>query len=1189
MNPVEKQLRALLDERVLLLDGAMGTQIQTFSLSEADFRGDRFTAHPRPLQGCNDLLNLTRPEVISAIHRAYLDAGADIIETNTFNANAIALADYDLQSHAREINAAAARLARAACDAVAGPRFVAGVLGPTNRTASISPSVEDPGARAVTFDELVVAYAEAAEGLLDGGADCLLVETIFDTLNAKAALYAIDQVFEGRQRRWPIMISVTITDASGRTLSGQTIEAFWYAIRHAAPLTVGINCALGAEEMRPYVAWLSRIAETYTSVHPNAGLPNAFGGYDETPQDMAATMRTFAGAVNLVGGCCGTGPEHIEALAAAFKGVAPRPIPALAPHCRLSGLEGFCITPDSLFVNIGERTNISGSARFRRMIRAGDDEGALTVALSQVRAGAQIIDVNVDDGLLDSAAVMRRLLNRLAAEPDIARVPVMIDSSKWSVIAAGLRCLQGKGIINSLSLKEGEAPFLAQAREARRFGAAVIVMAFDEAGQADTLARRLTICRRAWGLLRGIGFPAEDIIFDPNVFAVGTGLEAHRRYALDFIEATRQLKAEMGALISGGVSNVSFAFRGNDAVREALHAVFLYHAIQAGMDMGIVNAGQLAIYDALPPLLRERAEDVILDRRADATERLLEVATRFSGEGRAALVDEAWREGSLAARLGHALVHGETGFIDADVAEALGVMPPLSIIEGPLMDGMNQVGDLFGAGKMFLPQVIKSARVMKRAVAQITPLLTEACQVARKAKIVLATVKGDVHDIGKNIVDVVLRCNGYEIEDLGVMVPAEVILDRAEAINADAVGLSGLITPSLDEMVRVAEEMARRGMTTPLLIGGATTSRIHTAVRIAPAALGPVIYIADASRAVGVLGRLFGEERAALLAEIAEEYEGLRRRHRDRSAALVPIEEARRARLQPQGQTPPPPWVGRKLLLDHSLSALRPWIDWGPFFRVWGLKGSYPAILEDAVMGEQARKVKADAEALLDELCTSGAIKAHGALGFYPAAQRGDDIVIYEDARRSEAAAVVHTLRQQLQKRGPSVALADYIAPAPGQDHLGVFAVTAGVGLEGRVAEAKAAGDDYRAIMLDAVADRLAEAFAEYIHSLARASEAEIRPAPGYPACPDHSEKATIFNLLDAEATLGITLTESFAMSPQASICGYVFLHPSARYFGVGRIGQDQLEDYAARKGIDVEVAAAWLRPNLATLKTTRG
>jgi 5-methyltetrahydrofolate--homocysteine methyltransferase len=1220
----DTRLRTLLSRRIALLDGGMGTMLQGHRLTEADFRGERLADHPQPLQGNNDLLCLTRPDVVRSIHAAYLDAGADIVETNSFNSTSTAQADYGTEHLVRELNQAAARLAREACDAAeaadpARPRFVAGVLGPTNRTASLSPDVNNPGFRNVSFDELVEAYAESAEGLLEGGADILLVETIFDTLNAKAALFAIDRLFERSGEAVPIMISGTITDASGRTLSGQTTEAFWNSVAHARPICVGLNCALGATQLRPYVKELSRIAGTRVSAHPNAGLPNELGEYDETPASMAGHIREWAerGFLNIVGGCCGSTPDHIRALADAVDGLAPRPIPEPPRRSRWSGLEPLTIGPDSLFVNMGERTNVTGSRRFARLIREDRYEEALEVAREQVANGAQLIDVNMDEGLLDSEAAMSRFLLLLAAEPDIARVPVVIDSSKWSVIEEGLKCLQGKGVVNSISLKEGEEPFLAQARLVRRYGAAVIVMAFDEKGQADTLERKVAICTRAYRLLTDeVGFPPEDIVFDPNVFAVATGIDEHNGYGVAYIEATRRIKAELpGVLVSGGVSNFSFSFRGNNPLREAMHAVFLFHAIRAGMDMGIVNAGQLMLLDDIPEELRERVEDVVLNRRPDATERLLEVADTVEGRAKESALDETWREAPVGERLGHALVHGIATHIEADTEEArLLAKRPLHVIEGPLMDGMNVVGDLFGAGKMFLPQVVKSARVMKKAVAYLEPFLDAdkaEGEGRARGKVLMATVKGDVHDIGKNIVGVVLQCNNYDIIDLGVMVPCETILETARKEEVDIIGLSGLITPSLDEMVRVGAEMERQGFELPLLIGGATTSKVHTAVKIAPEYGGATIYVRDASRAVGVVGRLRAtESREALAAETRAEQAEIRKARERRQAATdwLTLEEARRNRLDidwSPGAPPAPSFTGVRALDPPPLDELIPHIDWTPFLQTWELKGRYPAVLQDPEVGPAARSLLDDAQALLGKIVREGRLVARGVVGFFPACSTpDDDILLHTDASRTEVAGVVRTLRQQTAKRDarPNLALSDFVAPqASGLvDHVGLFAVTAGHGLEDVVTSFLRDHDDYGALLAKALADRLAEAYAELLHERVRkelwgyspdeALDAEavireeylgIRPAPGYPACPDHTTKQLIFDLLDAPANAGMTLTESGAMLPAASVSGLYLAHPKARYFGVGRIRRDQVADYASREGCSVEEAERRLGPSL--------
>ena len=1216
------ELRELLSRRILLLDGATGTLMQEKKLVEEDFRRGRFEAHDHDLKGNYDVLNLTRPEVVASVHKAYLDAGADMIETNTFSATSIAQADYGLQAHVGEMNFAAARIARECADQAARadgrPRFVAGVLGPTNRTASISPDVSDPGKRNVRFDELVLAYREAALALADGGADLIMVETVFDSLNARAALYALAALFDDAGFSLPLMISGTITDASGRTLSGQTVEAFWNTVRHARPLVVGFNCALGAEQLRPHVEELSRLADTFVSVHPNAGLPNAFGGYDQDAATMAGLIGEFAdsGFVNLVGGCCGTRPEHIAALAETIRGKPARRVTSRPRACRLSGLEPLNIGADSLFVNVGERTNVTGSARFRKLIEAGDFAGALEVARQQVENGAQIVDVNMDEGMLDSEAAMQTFLDLLAGEPDIARVPVMVDSSKWSVLETGLKCLQGKSVVNSISLKEGEEEFLHHAREIRRHGAAVIVMAFDEDGQAETLERRLEICRRSWRLLtETAGVPGEDIIFDPNIFAVATGIEAHDRYALDFIEATRAIREELGAPVSGGVSNVSFAFRGNDQVREAMHSVFLYHAIRAGMTMGIVNAGQLAIYEDIPPRLREAVEDVVLARRSDATERLLVLAGEFRGGAGAKREtdDLAWREWPVQKRLEHALVKGLDEYVVQDTEAArVELGRPLDVIEGPLMSGMNVVGDLFGEGKMFLPQVVKSARVMKKAVAHLVPYLEQEKEADRqpRARIIMATVKGDVHDIGKNIVGVVLQCNGFEVVDLGVMVPCDRILEAARREQADVIGLSGLITPSLDEMIHVASEMQRLGFTQPLMIGGATTSPAHTSVKIDPAYEGAVIYVKDASRAVGVVQKLISaENRPAFMSRIDDEHAKRRAQHkrpRSKGPALS-LPEARENRFDggwAEYRPPAPSRPGIHVFDDYPLDELATYIDWMPFFNAWEFSGRFPAILDDPERGAAARSLYDDARQMLEQLIREGWLKASGVIGLFPAAGVGDDIRVYSGEDRAGALLSLHQLREQKRKGPgqPNLCLADFVAPAEVgvDDWVGAFAVTTGHGIDEHVARFEAEHDDYRAILLKALADRLAEAFAERMHERVRqefwgyaagerlaktALIAEdyrgIRPAPGYPACPDHTEKTALWQLLDVESRTGMRLTEHYAMLPSAAVSGWYFSHPGARYFQVGRIDRDQVEDYAGRKGWSVAEAERWLGPNL--------
>ena len=1216
---VRATLDAALRERVVILDGAMGTMIQRRGLGEADFRGARFADHAKDLAGDNDLLTLTRPDVIEAIHDEFLAAGADIIETNTFNSTAIAQADYGLEAVVYELNRAAAGLARSAAERWTRrtpdrPRFVAGAIGPTNRTLSMSPDVNDPTFRAATFDTLRDAYAEQARGLIDGGCDLLLIETIFDTLNAKAAILAVQEVFDGLGVDLPLMLSVTITDRSGRTLSGQTIDAFWVSVAHARPFSVGINCALGAREMRPYLAELARVADTWISCYPNAGLPNAFGEYDEQPEETARLLREFAtsGMVNLLGGCCGTTPDHIRAVAAAVAGVTPRQHPAAPDQspAEFSGLERLTIRPDSNFLLIGERTNVTGSRRFARLIREQDYAAAADVALEQVRGGANVVDVNMDEGMLDSAACMSRFLRLIATEPEIARVPLMIDSSRWSVIEAGLQCVQGKGIVNSISLKEGEDVFLQQARQVRRYGAGMVVMAFDETGQADTVERKVEICERAYRLLTTrAGVAPEDIIFDPNILAVATGLEEHADYAVNFIEATRRIKASCtGVHVSGGVSNLSFAFRGNDVVREAMHAAFLYHAVRAGMDMGIVNAGQLAVYEDIPRDLLEHVEDVIFNRRPDATERLVALAAGVRGSARTREVDLGWREGDVGARLTHALVHGIVDYIEADVEEARQQLArPLDVIEGPLMDGMKVVGDLFGAGKMFLPQVVKSARAMKKAVARLQPYMeSEQSAGSSQGRIVIATVKGDVHDIGKNIVSVVLRCNNYDVIDLGVMVSCDTILQTAADEGADIVGLSGLITPSLDEMVYVATEMTQRGIELPLLIGGATTSRQHTAVKIAPAYAGTTVHVADASRVIDVVSRLLSaQQRPDFDADNRAGQARLREQYAGRSArALLAYAAARDNPLRTDWdalELPAPSFTGRRSL-DVPLAELTPYIDWTFFFAAWELKGRYPAILDDPVQGAAARELHAHAVALLDEIVAGGRLTARAAYGFWPANADGDDIVLYDPAGGAELVRF-HMLRQQ-EAHGdgrPSRSLADFVAPCGSgrTDHLGAFAATAGIGVADLVQQYEQDHDDYRAIIVKALADRLAEACAEYLHARVRRewgyapgeslSNADliaeryrgIRPAFGYPACPDHSEKFTLLDLLRA-ADVGITLTESAAMTPAASVSGLYFAHPEARYFTVGRVGRDQVACYAERKGQDVASVERWLAPNLA-------
>ena len=1213
------ELSALLEQRLLILDGAMGTMIQRHGLQEADYRGARFADHPHDLKGNNDLLVLTQPAIIGGIHRGYLEAGADILETCTFNSTAVSQADYKLEPLVHELNFAGARLARVLCDEFtaanpAKPRFVAGVLGPTSRTASISPDVNDPGFRNVTFEALVHDYLEAIKGLVEGGADILLVETVFDTLNAKAALFAIEQFFDNAGRRWPVMISGTITDASGRTLSGQTAEAFWNSLNHIQPLSFGLNCALGAKELRQYVEELSRVCDCYVSAHPNAGLPNAFGGYDETADMLANEIESWAktGIVNIVGGCCGTSPDHIRAIAERVAAVNPRKVPKIEKKLRLSGLEAFNIGADSLYVNVGERTNVTGSKAFARMVLEGRYDDALAVARQQVENGAQVIDINMDEAMLDSIAAMDRFLKLIASEPDISRVPIMIDSSKWEVIEAGLKCIQGKGIVNSISMKEGEAKFIEQARLARRYGAAVIVMAFDEKGQADTYARKTEICKRAYDLLLSIGFPAEDIIFDPNIFAIATGIPEHDNYAVDFINSVRWIKQNLPhAHISGGVSNVSFSFRGNDAVREAIHTVFLYHAIQAGMTMGIVNAGMLGVYDDLEPALREKVEDVVLNRHPGAGEALVEFAvTVKEGKAKDTGPDLSWRERSVEKRLEHALIKGITDFVVVDTEEVRAQLeaegkPPLAVIEGPLMNGMNHVGDLFGAGKMFLPQVVKSARVMKQAVAHLLPYIEAEktrTGLGSKGKILMATVKGDVHDIGKNIVGVVLGCNGYDIVDLGVMVSCDNILKAAVEHKVDIIGLSGLITPSLEEMAHVASEMQRLDMKQPLLIGGATTSRPHTAIKIAPNYQGPVVYVPDASRAVGVATKLLSaDNRDAFIGEIAAEYETVRAEHAGRKGAtMVTLAEARANRFTWNEPFSPtiPNQIGLQTL-NPSLADLSLLIDWTPFFQSWDLAGRYPAILDNEIVGETARQLFADAKEMLAKIIDENWLSARAVFGLYPASAVNEDIIIYSDeSRTTELTRWVGLRQQHKQPKGRfNLALADFVGE---RDYVGAFAVTAGHRIDERVAAFEAANDDYSAIMLKSLADRFAEAAAEWLHLQVRtqywgyASEealtndaliAEkytgIRPAPGYPACPDHTAKRELFALLDAPANAGMLLTESCAMMPAAAVSGFYIGHPGAAYFAIPKIGRDQLEDWAGRKGMALKDAEYWLAPLL--------
>ena len=1225
MNRTEL-LKHAIAQRILFLDGAMGTMIQGYKLEEKDYRGERFADWESDLKGNNDLLSLTQPDIIKAIHCAYFESGSDIIETNTFNATRIAMADYRMESLAYEINLESARLAKQAAIEYSEltpekPRFVAGVLGPTNRTASMSPDVNDPGFRNITFDDLVEAYTDATKGLIDGGADIILIETIFDTLNAKAAIFAVEQVFEAIGYKLPVMISGTITDASGRTLSGQTAAAFWHSLKHVKPISFGFNCALGAKELRQYIAELSAISDTHVSAHPNAGLPNEFGEYDESPEAMAEELADWArnGYLNIIGGCCGTSPPHIKAIVEAVQGISPRVIPHIEKQCRLAGLEPLSIGAESLFVNVGERTNVTGSAAFKRLIIDGNFEAALEVAKQQVENGAQIIDINMDEGMLESKEAMVRFLMLIAAEPDIAKVPIMLDSSKWDILEAGLKCIQGKGIVNSISLKEGEATFIKHAKLVHRYGAAVIIMAFDEAGQADTQARKVEICQRAYKILtEQVGFPPEDIIFDPNIFAIATGIDEHNNYGLDFIEATREIKQTLPyALISGGVSNVSFSFRGNNPVREAIHAVFLYHAIQAGMSMGIVNAGQLAIYADIPEDLRDAVEDVVLNRHdGSGTERLLELAEKYRGDGSTGegkIENLEWRSWPVNKRLEHALVKGITDFIDEDTEQARREADrPLHVIEGALMDGMNVVGDLFGSGKMFLPQVVKSARVMKKAVAYLMPFM-EADKAAGErqvnGKILMATVKGDVHDIGKNIVGVVLQCNNYDVIDLGVMVPAEKILQTARLEKVDIIGLSGLITPSLDEMVHLAKEMQRQGFTIPLMIGGATTSRAHTAVKIEPHYQGPTVYVTDASRGVGVASNLLSADlKDDFIKSVRAEYEEVRERHKGREAKTKQhsLNEARRNKYNWDTSANPvrPSFLGIKVIDDFSLETLVWYIDWTPFFQTWEMAGSYPKILEDKVVGIEARKLFEDAQAMLKKIISEKWLTARAVIGFFPANSDGDDVVVFMDDTRQQKKETLHHLRQQNVKAPgrPNYCLSDFIAPLGSgkADYIGAFAVTTGIGIEVKLQKFEQDHDDYSSIMLKALADRLAEAFAEYMHEVVRkdywgyakgeANDANqlineayqgIRPAPGYPACPDHTEKGKLFELLDVTQNTSIELTESYAMYPASAVSGWYFSHPDSQYFNVGKIDKDQLQDYARRKGIAEEVAQRWLSAHL--------
>ncbi|MGR5000204.1 methionine synthase [Vibrio celticus] len=1220
---VRQKIDALLKQRILLIDGGMGTMIQDYKLEEQDYRGERFADWHSDLKGNNDLLVLTQPKLIKDIHSEYLEAGADILETNTFNATTIAMADYDMESLSEEINFAAAKLAREAADEWTAktpdkPRFVAGVLGPTNRTCSISPDVNDPGYRNVSFDELVEAYSESTRALIKGGSDLILIETIFDTLNAKACAFAVESVFEEVGISLPVMISGTITDASGRTLSGQTTEAFYNALRHVKPISFGLNCALGPDELREYVGEMSRISECNVSAHPNAGLPNAFGEYDLSPEDMAEHVKEWAesGFLNLIGGCCGTTPEHIREMAEAVEGVTPRQLPDLPVSCRLSGLEPLTIAKESLFVNVGERTNVTGSARFKRLIKEELYDEALSVAREQVENGAQIIDINMDEGMLDAEACMVKFLNLCASEPEISKVPVMVDSSKWEVIEAGLKCIQGKGIVNSISLKEGKEKFVEQAKLVRRYGAAVIVMAFDEVGQADTRERKVEICTNAYNILVDeVGFPPEDIIFDPNIFAVATGIDEHNNYAVDFIEAVGDIKRDLPhAMISGGVSNVSFSFRGNNYVREAIHAVFLYHCFKNGMDMGIVNAGQLEIYDNVPEDLREAVEDVVLNRRDDSTERLLDIATEYLERAVGKVEDKSaleWRTWPVEKRLEHSLVKGITDFIVEDTEEArVNASRPIEVIEGPLMDGMNVVGDLFGEGKMFLPQVVKSARVMKQAVAHLEPFINATKDVgATNGKILLATVKGDVHDIGKNIVGVVLQCNNYEIIDLGVMVSCEKILKVAKEENVDIIGLSGLITPSLDEMVHVAKEMERQGFKLPLLIGGATTSKAHTAVKIEQNYSEPVVYVNNASRAVGVCTSLLSDElKPAFVEKLDIDYDRVRDQHNRKKPRTKPVtlERARanKVAIDWDAYTPPAPAKpGVHIFNDFDVATLRQYIDWTPFFMTWSLVGKYPAILDHEEVGEEAKRLFKDANDLLDRVEKEKLLEARGMCAMFPANSVGDDIEVYTDESRTEVLKVLHNLRQQTEKpKGFNYCLSDYIAPKESgkADWIGGFAVTGGIGERELADEYKAKGDDYSAIMIQAVADRLAEAFAEYLHKevrkdiwgyspdenlsnddLIREKYQGIRPAPGYPACPEHTEKGTLWELMDVEKAIDMSLTTSYAMWPGASVSGMYFSHPDARYFAIAQIQEDQVDSYADRKGWDMLEAEKWLGPNI--------
>ncbi|HNR06438.1 MAG TPA: methionine synthase [Saprospiraceae bacterium] len=1217
-------IHEIIKQRILVLDGAMGTMIQKHALDEKGYRGERFKDYAYDVKGNNELLSLTQPKIIRDIHKAYLEAGSDIIETNTFNANAVSLADYHMEGLAYELNLCSAQLAKNAVEEYLAshpyrPCFVAGAIGPTNKTASLSPDVNNPGFRSIYFDELVTIYYEQIRGLVDGGVDLLLVETVFDTLNCKAALFAVQQYLEDTGKLLPLMVSGTITDASGRTLSGQTAEAFWISVKHANLFSVGLNCALGAKELRPHIEALSKVADCYLSAYPNAGLPNELGGYDQTPEEMESYMRDFAdnGFVNIVGGCCGTTPDHIRVMARSVKGLKPRNIPKVPPYTELSGLEPLIFHPDLNFVNIGERTNVTGSKAFARLIKEDKYAEALSVARQQVEGGAQVIDVNMDEGLLDSEAAMKKFLLLIAAEPEIARLPIMVDSSKWKVIETGLKCLQGKGIVNSISMKEGEAEFIRQAKLVHRYGAAAVVMAFDEQGQADTVERKVSICKRAYDILtKQVGFKPQDIIFDPNIFAIATGIEEHNEYAINFIEATRQIKKLCpGSLVSGGVSNLSFSFRGNDHVREAMHSAFLYHAIQAGMDMGIVNAGMIEVYEEIPKDLLKLVEDVLFNRNEKATEALIQYADRIKGGGKVLQKDESWRKEPVRQRLIHSLVKGIDEYIETDTEEIRKEYPmALSVIEGPLMEGMNVVGDLFGSGKMFLPQVVKSARVMKKAVAYLTPFIEAQKQSAgdsSKGKILMATVKGDVHDIGKNIVGVVLGCNNYTIVDLGVMVPCDKILETALAEKVDIIGLSGLITPSLDEMVYVAKEMQRRGMNLPLLIGGATTSKLHTAIKIEPQYnLAPVIHVLDASRSVAVVSALLSKDevgRQVFIEKTRDEYTQVRksRSERETTKTYVSLETARKQKLGidwDRYEPPKPKWLGTKVLLDYSLEELSDFIDWTPFFSSWQLNGKYPALFEDPLVGVEAKKLYLDAQSLLRRIIDEKWIRAEGIVGIFKAnSLETDDIEIRNEA--GEVVAVAHHLRQQREKSAgiPYLSLADFIAPKSSgkTDYIGGFAVTAGIGLDEKVRELQAGHDDYHAILLKSLGDRLAEAFAECMHyrmrtewwaysdekltneELIAEKYQGIRPAPGYPACPDHTEKQTLFDLLGVESKIGMNLTESMAMHPASSVSGWYFSHPQSKYFGLGNIGRDQVEEYALRKNQDISLTEKWLSPLL--------